>query len=100
MAIARLTVPKTTWAKLTTKLQKAEHGTTKTELDRTKQSHPPSGEAVLWEPSDQLRAGLLAILEREEGFVRKKGSCSHTDLLQTIKRLREFQPAETAGSAT
>jgi hypothetical protein len=90
MAIARLQIPKTTWAKIKTKLERAEHKETARELRTTRQSSPPGGGAVLWAPSTPLCDQLRVLLEREETFVRRKGTCSHQDLLTTIEKLKNF----------
>lgn len=89
MAIKRLTVPKTVWAKLQSKVEKGNKNLGSL-LAITKSTKPPGGDVVLWEPAKELTEEMAAVLIQEETFTRKPGSCSHKAMLSTIKQLQEF----------
>lgn len=89
MPINRIAIGKTTWGKIKNKLERPENQGLAVQLGKLTKTAPSGGGIVLWEPDLNLKAGLRAILEREEIFVRRKGTCSHQELLATIEKLKE-----------
>lgn len=94
MAIERLTIPKTVVAKLATQLGKPDNAKLLEESRTIRATKSPSGDAIWWEPPKEIIKKLADVLRREETFIRKKGSCSHKMLVNTIKQLDEYGNGE------
>lgn len=97
MPINRLTIPKSIMAKVHTQCQKKDNAATGELIRAQKTTLSPKGDAILWEPDPKAVEGMLAILTREETFMRKKGSCSHKLMLETIAVLKTSLPTSSSG---
>lgn len=86
----RVTVDKVSFRKINTQLEKDTNAHLKPLLKDTRISTATGGDAVLWDPSIKLATGLVAILEREQGFSRKKEGCAYKNTEATIKRLKSY----------
>jgi len=100
VGIERVTVPRTVFSKLTTQLQKPDNAEIKAWIAATKITLAPNKDSILWEPEPKLLAGMAKILRREETFVRKKGSCSHALLIETIEKLEAKSKESDVASAS
>lgn len=92
MPIARVTIDKVVASKLQTQLNKPVNKELKEVLARAKKTLNQAGGVVLWEPDPRLCDRIVEVLEREQGFMRKKGSISFTTMTENIKRLKAYQP--------
>lgn len=89
----RVTVDKIAFRKINTQLQKDNNAQFRPMLKDTRVSTATGGDAVLWDPSKELAEGLIAILEREQSFSRKKEGCSYANIQKTIGRLKDYVEA-------
>lgn len=87
MPAPRVTLPKVVAAKIKTQLSKANNKEAAILFSGAQRTVTSNGDTLLWEPSQELRQALVNILKREEGFMRKKGSCNHKAMVATIAAL-------------
>lgn len=86
----RVTVDKVSFRKLNTQLEKDANAQFRPMLKETRVSTATGGDAVLWDPAPELAKGIIAILEREQGFSRRKEGCAYQNTEKTIKRLKTY----------
>lgn len=96
--MTRLVLDRLVSNKLNTQLQKADRAPIFSLYRQTRVSSTPTKGVVVWNPSHALLEGIVAILEREQTFVRKPDSDSAMNMRRGIDEAKGLllEPDPTA----
>lgn len=85
----RITIERTVWGKIQTQLNKKDNASTAAMLGVAKVTEAPNHDRILWDPTAALCKALIVLLEREQGFMRKKEGAAFKLMTTVIGRLKK-----------